>query len=67
MLRCARSRAVHAVIQGHKATAQQIEAFADRLAESIINGELHVGNWSSEKGAEINVSPRTSGGDSTLT
>ena len=32
-----------------------LEGFADKLEESIVKGQASVGNWSSEKGAEINV------------
>lgn len=44
------------VMQGQKTSTTLIEQFADNLANSVLNGELHVGNWSSEKGASINVS-----------
>lgn len=44
------------VVQGQKTSTALIEQFADNLASSVLNGELHVGNWSSEKGASINVS-----------
>lgn len=32
-----------------------LEGFADKLEESIVKGNTSVGDWSSEKGAEINV------------
>jgi hypothetical protein len=33
-----------------------LEGFADKLAKSIVQGESSIGGWSSEKGAQINVS-----------
>ena len=41
--------------KGHSSSAILLEAFADRLAASIVGGELVVGNWSSQAGAKIDV------------
>ena len=32
-----------------------LEVFADKPEESIVKGRISVGNWSSAKGVEINV------------
>lgn len=41
--------------QGHQLTTELAETLSAGLANSIVNGELHVGNWSADKGAEIYV------------
>lgn len=40
---------------GHKTPARLIEQFAQNLAESVTKGELHVGNWNSNNGADMNL------------
>ncbi|CAL1708080.1 unnamed protein product [Somion occarium] len=40
---------------GGKTSSILLEAFADRLVQTIVQGELFVGNWSPEKGAKINL------------
>ncbi|KAG6813774.1 hypothetical protein H0H92_007726 [Tricholoma furcatifolium] len=42
-------------IAGSKSSDKILEAFAEKLAETFIQGELHVGDWTSEKGAEIKL------------
>jgi hypothetical protein len=44
-----------AVEQGSKASDHLIESFAEKLAEVFVEGELIVGNWSPDEGAEIKV------------
>lgn len=46
-----------AVEQGSKASDHLIESFAEKLAEAFVGGELIVGNWSPDEGAEIRVNP----------
>jgi len=41
---------------GAKSSSKLLDAVADRLADTFVQGELYVGNWSAEKGAEINWS-----------
>ncbi|KIJ67494.1 hypothetical protein HYDPIDRAFT_108283 [Hydnomerulius pinastri MD-312] len=40
-------------IVGLKASTQTLENFADKLSETFVNGELSIGNWTPDKGAEI--------------
>jgi len=42
-------------LAGPKPTSRAFEAFAQRLADAIIQGELSVGNWSSDKGAKVDL------------
>lgn len=46
-----------AVEQGSKASDHLIESFAEKLAKAFAEGELIVGNWSPDEGAEIKVIP----------
>jgi hypothetical protein len=41
--------------QGSKSSDKLLEAFAEKLAETFVQGELYIGDWSVAKGAEINV------------
>ena len=43
-------------MQGQKTSSIVLESFAERLAQTFVQGDLEIGDWSSEKGAEINVS-----------
>lgn len=40
---------------GAKASETRVEAFAEKLKEAIVRGELYIGNWRSEKGTDINL------------
>ncbi|KAH8107814.1 hypothetical protein BXZ70DRAFT_912768 [Cristinia sonorae] len=40
---------------GEKTSSIVLESFSDRLAHTFVQGDLQIGNWSSEKGAEINL------------
>ncbi|EED83028.1 predicted protein [Postia placenta Mad-698-R] len=40
---------------GLKASSDAIEAYADRLADAFAKGEMCIGNWSSQKGAKVNL------------
>lgn len=42
-------------IVGSKSSDKLLEAFAEKLAETFVQGDLYVGDWSTEKGAEIKV------------
>ena len=42
--------------KGQETSSELVSAFADNLAETIVNGDLHVGNWSTDRGADIRVS-----------
>ncbi|KAH0589191.1 hypothetical protein J132_10943 [Termitomyces sp. J132] len=42
-------------IVGSKSSDKLLEAFAERLAETFIQGELYVGDWSTEKDAKIKL------------
>lgn len=42
-------------MQGSKVSETALESFSARLANWIIAGELALGNWSPERGAEIKV------------
>jgi hypothetical protein len=42
-------------IQGTKPSDKLLETFAEKLAETFVQGELYIGDWSTEKGAEIKV------------
>lgn len=42
-------------VQGPNASSAITENLAEELAKYIVEGELYVGDWSSEKGAQINV------------
>lgn len=42
-------------MQGRKSTPELLETFALRLADTIVQGDLSIGNWSVDKGADINV------------
>ncbi|TFK74551.1 hypothetical protein BDN72DRAFT_886268 [Pluteus cervinus] len=42
-------------IVGSKSSDKILEAFASNLAEAFIKGELHIGDWSTEAGAKINL------------
>ncbi|KAF8629257.1 hypothetical protein AX17_005836 [Amanita inopinata Kibby_2008] len=42
-------------VLGSKPSEKLLENFAERLTGALVNGELHVGNWNSEKGATINL------------
>jgi len=42
-------------MQGSKSSDKLLEAFAEKLAETFVQGELYIGDWSTEKGAEIKV------------
>lgn len=41
--------------QGPKPTEDMLEAFGERLANTIVTTNLIIGNWNPEKGAKINV------------
>ncbi|THH27984.1 hypothetical protein EUX98_g6213 [Antrodiella citrinella] len=40
---------------GQKSSSIVLESFADRLAQTFVQGDLQIGDWSSEKGADINL------------
>ncbi|TFK44473.1 hypothetical protein BDQ12DRAFT_673043 [Crucibulum laeve] len=40
---------------GSKPSEILLEAFAKKLAESFVQGEIHIGDWSPEAGAKINL------------
>lgn len=40
---------------GLKASSDAIEAYAGRLADAFAKGEMCIGNWSSQKGAKVNL------------
>ena len=42
-------------MQGSKSSEKLLEAFAEKLAETFVQGDLYIGDWSTETGAEINV------------
>lgn len=42
-------------VVGSKASDHLIESFAEKLAEAFVGGELIVGNWSPDEGAEIRL------------
>jgi len=42
-------------ITGPKPTEEMLEAFGERLANTIVTADLVIGNWSPEKGTNINV------------
>jgi hypothetical protein len=42
-------------VQGHKASDKVLETFAEKLAETFVQGDLHIAEWSTEKGAAIKV------------
>jgi len=42
-------------VAGSKSSAKFLETFADKLAETLVRGELYVENWSPEAGAEIQL------------
>ncbi|KAH9941029.1 hypothetical protein B0H21DRAFT_753682 [Amylocystis lapponica] len=46
-------RDVHKAVGSAKST--KLEAFAERLADIFVQGELHITDWSPEKGARINL------------
>ncbi|KII83273.1 hypothetical protein PLICRDRAFT_47320 [Plicaturopsis crispa FD-325 SS-3] len=48
-------------VVGHKASSTILEAFADKLEQAFVQGELYVNNWSSEKGADIKLTFDPSG------
>lgn len=43
-------------VQGQKTSSIVLESFAERLAQTFVQGDLEIGGWSSEKDAEISVS-----------
>jgi len=43
------------VIAGHKPSEDALEVFGGRLANTIVANDLMIGNWSPEKGTEINL------------
>jgi len=45
-------------IVGSKSSDKLLETFAEKIAESIVQGELCVGDWSNDQGAQINVNLR---------
>ncbi|TDL22648.1 hypothetical protein BD410DRAFT_788476 [Rickenella mellea] len=40
---------------GSKASSKYVEAFAEKLAEAVVGGDLHVGDWKPEPGAKISI------------
>ncbi|KAH7925934.1 hypothetical protein BV22DRAFT_1088096 [Leucogyrophana mollusca] len=42
-------------IAGSKSSPKLLEGFADKLADTIVQGDLAVGNWSAEDGADISL------------
>ncbi|TCD66715.1 hypothetical protein EIP91_001008 [Steccherinum ochraceum] len=40
---------------GTQTSSIVLESFADRLAQTLIKGDLIIGDWSSERGADINL------------
>ncbi|KAI0795752.1 hypothetical protein C8Q75DRAFT_747281 [Abortiporus biennis] len=40
---------------GHKASSFLLESFAEKLKSTFVQGELFVGNWSADEGADINL------------
>lgn len=41
--------------QGSNVSSELLQSFTENIANMMITGELFVGNWSAEKGAEIKV------------
>jgi hypothetical protein len=42
-------------MQGSQSSDKLLEAFAEKLAETFVQGELYIGDWNVAKGAEIKV------------
>lgn len=42
--------------QGSKSSDKLLQTFAEKLADTFVQGELHIGDWSTEEGAKIKVS-----------
>ncbi|KAF5385786.1 hypothetical protein D9615_002338 [Tricholomella constricta] len=42
-------------VTGSKSSDKLLEAFAEKLAETLLQGEVHVGDWSTEEGAKIKL------------
>jgi len=42
-------------MQGSKSSDKLLEAFAEKLAEAFVHGDLYVGDWSTETDARINL------------
>ncbi|KAH7915172.1 hypothetical protein BJ138DRAFT_1142194 [Hygrophoropsis aurantiaca] len=42
-------------IAGSKSNTKLLEAFADKLTDTIVQGDLAVGNWSADKDADISL------------
>jgi hypothetical protein len=43
-------------VVGSKPSAKVLETFAERLADSFVQGELAIDNWSTDEGAKLKVS-----------
>ena len=41
--------------QGSKAGEKLLESLAEKLRESLVRGNLYIGNWERDKGSNINV------------
>ena len=41
--------------QGSKAGEKLLESLAEKLRESLVRGNLYIGNWERDKGTNINV------------
>jgi len=39
---------------GVKSSSRAVEIYVDRLGDAFTQGEMHIGNWSTQKGAQIN-------------
>jgi len=45
-------------ILGSKAGEKLLESLAEKLRESLVRGNLYIGNWERDKGSNINYSVR---------
>ena len=42
--------------QGQKTSSKLVDTFVEHLVKAFVDGQLHIGDWSTEKGAPIDVS-----------
>lgn len=42
-------------LQGQQPSSIVLESFAERLTRTFVQGDLQIGNWSTERGADIDV------------
>lgn len=46
-------------MQGSKVSSFLLDSFVEKMADTFIKGEVSIGDWSSAKGAQIDVCCRT--------